>query len=343
LNVLNEDLFCDLERTFAMATNPRITLGLPDHPRCQAIIDGKVGVEGYELAVDPNFTTSGERHYKYLHGQWDVGEVSAASLLRAIEKGQPLLAIPVFFERGPRQRNIYHCEGKLKHPSELRGKKFGCFRYGATAVVWARGYLLDAHHIKTTDMQWFVSGREVFIGHELPVKVQRIEPPPPFGGEKLVLSQMLHEGELHGAIVPGDNGYAGFFGGGETPKMMAAYPGVKPLFDDNDEIIDYVKKTGINPIMHVLSIRREVAERHPDLPAKLTRAFIEARKMAGRYMSEEERAGYERERAVLGEDPYAYVMGENEKQTLAAMNRYQIEQGLMKTMLPIDDLFIGHV
>jgi len=144
---------------------PKITLGLPDHPRCQAIIDGKVGIEGYELAVDPHFS-SGERHYKYLRGEWDVGEVSAASLLRAIEKGQQLVAIPVFFERGPRQRNIYHCEKHLTHPSELKGKKFGCFRYGATAVVWARGYLLDAHRIKTTDMQWFVSGREVFIGSQ---------------------------------------------------------------------------------------------------------------------------------------------------------------------------------
>ena len=46
---------------------------------------------------------------------------------------------------------------------------------------------------------------------------------------------------------------------------------------------------------------------------------------------------------MLGEDPYAYVMGENEKRTLAAMNRYQIEQGLMKTTLPMDELFIGHV
>src|SRR5215208_1365880 len=81
-----------------------------------------------------------------------------------------------------------------------------------------------------------------FIGHELPVKVQRIDPPPPFGGEKLVLSKMLNEGELHGAVVPGDNGYTGFFGGGETPPMMAAYPGVKPLFDNNQEILDYVKK-----------------------------------------------------------------------------------------------------
>jgi hypothetical protein len=70
---------------------------------------------------------------------------------------------------------------------------------------------------------------------------------------------------------------------------------------------------------------------------------MEARDVAAPYMSEEERAGYQKEREVLGEDPYAYVMGENEKRALAAMNRYQIEQGLMKTMLPMDQLFIGHV
>src|SRR6266576_3911707 len=111
-----------------MATKPRITLGLPDHPRCRALIDGKIGVESYELDIDPNFVSSGERHYKFLHGQWDIGECFVASLLRVIEKGQQLLTIPVFFEHGPHQRNIYHYEGKLKHPAELKNKKFNYFR-----------------------------------------------------------------------------------------------------------------------------------------------------------------------------------------------------------------------
>jgi 4,5-dihydroxyphthalate decarboxylase len=172
--------------------------------------------------------------------------------------------------------------------------------------------------------------------------VERINPPPPFGQEKLQLSKMLSEGALHGAVVPGDSGYLGLFGGGETPPMMAAYPGVKPLFEDSEEIIRYTKQTGINPIMHVLSIRREIVKQYPDFPGKLTRAFMEARDAAIEYMEAEEIAGYAKEREVLGEDPYAYVMGENEKRSLAALNRYQIEQGLMKTMLPMDDLFVGH-
>lgn len=320
-------------------TKPRITLGLPDHPRCRALIDGRVGVEGYELDICKDFVSSGERHYRFLQGEWDVGECSAATLWRAIERKQPFLAIPVFFERGPRQRNIYHCEGKLKHPTELKGKKFGCFRYGATAAVWARGFLLDAYDLKTKDMNWFVSGREVYIGHELPVKVERIDPPPPFGKEKLQLSKLLSEGVLHGAIVPGDSGYLGLFGGGSTPPMMAQYPGVKPLFDDAEEIIRHTKATGINPIIHILALKREVVEKHPDLPRKLTRAFQEAKTLATEYMSPEEIEGYGKEAEVLGEDPYAYVLGETEKRTLRALNRYQLEQGLMRSELPLESVF----
>ncbi len=322
-----------------MATNPRITLGLPDHPRCRALIDGRVGIEGYELDICRDFVSAGERHYRFLQGEWDVGECSAATLWRAIEKQRPFVAIPVFFERGPRQRNIYHCEGKLKHPSELRGKKFGCFRYGATAAVWARGFLLDAYDLKTNDMQWFVSGREVYIGNELPVKVERIEPPPPFGEEKLQLSQLLSEGVLHGALVPGDSGYLGIFGGGSTPPMMAKYPGVKPLFNDTEEIIRHTKQTGINPIIHILGLRREIAEKYPDFPGKLTRAFKEAKELGKDYMSPSEVEGYRKEAEVLGEDPYAYTLGEAEKRTLKALNRYQIEQGLMREELALETIF----
>jgi 4,5-dihydroxyphthalate decarboxylase len=122
---------------------------------------------------------------------------------------------------------------------------------------------------------------------------------------------------------------------------MAKYPGVKPLFEDNNEIIAYTTKTGINPIMHVLALRRENVERYPDFPAKLTRAFREAKEAAPPYMEADEITGYEKERQVLGEDPYAYVLGENEKRTMRALNRYQIEQGLMRKELPIEELFVG--
>jgi 4,5-dihydroxyphthalate decarboxylase len=320
-------------------TKPRITLGSPPDPRNRALIDGLVAIDGYELEHVGSYSP-GEFHYRFVQGEYDVAEMSAATFLRTKEKGQRFVALPVFFQRGPRQRNIFYCEGRVNHPSELRGKKIGCFRYGATAVSWARGFLLDEYDLKTTDVGWFVSGREVYIGNELPVKVERIDPPPPFGQEKAQLAELLSKGELGAALVPGDSGYLGLFGGGTMPKQMSTFPRVKPLFEDTEEIVRWVKRTGIYPIIHLMAMKGETAEKHPDLPAKLIAAFRDAGQLATKYMSPEETAGYAKEREVLGEDPYAYVLGEIEKRSMRALNRYQIEQGLMKKELPLESLFV---
>jgi len=320
-------------------TKPRLTLGFPPNPRNRALLDGLVPVDGYEVEYVQDYSP-GEFHYRFVQGEFDVAEMSTATFLRTKEKGRRFVALPVFFQRGPRQRNIFYCEGKLRHPRELRGKKIGAFRYGATAVSWARGFLLDEHGLKTTDMGWFVSGREVFIGDRLPVKVERLDPPPPFGKEKAQLAELVSNGTLGAALVPGDSGYLGLFGGGSVPRQMGEFPGVKPLFEDTEEIVRYVKRSGIYPIIHLMTMKEETAERYPDLPAKLIAAFREAGKLATKYLSPEEIAGYEKEREVLGEDPYAYVLGECEKRSLRALNRYQIEQGLMKTELPLEALFV---
>jgi 4,5-dihydroxyphthalate decarboxylase len=317
----------------------KITMGLPYHPRTRALIDAEIGLDGYDLEIthDP---TPGERHYRFAQGEWDVGEYSAATFLRTREKGFRYIALPIFFERGPRQRNIYTSEGKVRHPSELKGKKVGCFRYGATAVVWARGFLLDEYGLKTTDMNWYVSGREVYIGRDLPVKVERLDPPPPFGKEKPHLAKLVSEGNLHAALVAGDSGYLGLFGGGSLPTEMGKFPGVKPLFDDADEIIRWVKEKRIYPIIHLVALKEEAVEKHPDLPAKLIEAFREAKKLATKHLTADQIAGHEKEKAVLGEDPYAYVLGETEKRTFLALARYQVEQGLLKEPPPLESLFV---
>jgi hypothetical protein len=172
------------------------------------------------------------------------------------------------------------------------------------------------------------------------VKVERLDPPPPFGQEKEQLAELVSKGTLGAALVPGDSGYLGLFGGGSVPKQMGVFPGVKPLFEDTEEIVRWVKRTRIYPIIHLMAMKQETAEKYPDLPAKLIEAFRESMKLASQYMSPKESAGYAKERDLLGEDPYAYVLGETEKRTMRALNRYQIEQGLMKQELPLESLFV---
>ncbi len=319
---------------------PRIRLGLPNHYRTRALIEQKVEVEGYDLDITYDFVSSGQRHYRFTQGEFDIGEFSAATFLRVKERGYRFVALPIFFERGPRQRNIFICEGRIDHPSDLRGKQIGCFRYGATAVVWARGFLLDEYGLKTTEMDWYVSGHELYVNNQLPARVERLDPPAPFGQEKLLLSRLVSEGKLHAAIVPGDFGYLGIFGGGSIPSMMGQFPGVKPLFEDTEDIIRHVKKSRIYPIIHLIALREEVAESYPDLAPKLIETFRNAKELATQYMSPEEITGNEKEKDALEEDPYAYVLGETEKRSMAALIRYQLEQGLIKKELPLESLFV---
>jgi 4,5-dihydroxyphthalate decarboxylase len=323
-----------------MAAKPKITFSTNPNARNKALIDGSVQLDGYDFEYVGDKYTPGEMHYRFVQGEFDVAEMSTATLMRAKEKGKRFLALPVFFQRGPRQRNIFFCEGKLKHPSELKGKQIGCFRYGATAVSWARGFLLDEYEIKTTDVAWYVSGQEVYIANELPVKVERLDPPPPFGQEKPHLANLVSEGKLGAALVAGDSGYPALFGGGVLPGVMGKSAGVKPLFDDADEIIGYVKRTQIYPIIHIVTMKEETAEKYPDLPAKLIEAFDEANKLAVKYMTPAQAEGYAKERDVLGYDPYACVLTDAAKKSIQALNRYQIEQGLVKKQLPLESLFV---
>ena len=323
-----------------MAAKPRIIFSTNPNPRNRALIEGMIPIDGYDLEYVGDKYSAGEIHYRFVQGEFDVAEMSTATLMRAKERGKPFLALPVFFQRGPRQRNIFYCAGKVNHPSELKGKQIGAFRYGATAVSWARGYLLDEYDIRTTDVGWFVSGKEVYIANDLPVKVERLDPPPPFGQEKEHLARLLGKGTVAAALVAGDSGYPGLFGNGVLPGIMGKVAGVKPLFEDTDEIVKYVKRTEIYPIIHIMTIKEETVEKYPDLAAKLIEAFREANRLAPKFFTPAQAEWYAKERDVLGYDPYACVLTLADKKSLQALNRYQIEQGLLKKELPLESLFV---
>jgi hypothetical protein len=172
------------------------------------------------------------------------------------------------------------------------------------------------------------------------VKVERLDPPPPFGQEKPHLSRLLSEGKLGAALVAGDSGYTGLFGGGTLPGAMGQFPGVKPLFDDTEEILRYVKRTQIYPIIHIMTVKEETVEKYPDLAAKLIEAFREANRLAVKYLKPDQAEGYAKERDALGYDPYACVLTDADKKSMQALNRYQIEQGLVKKELALESLFV---
>jgi 4,5-dihydroxyphthalate decarboxylase len=99
--------------------------------------------------------------------------------------------------------------------------------------------------------------------------------------------------------------------------------------------------------MHLIGVRRTLAERHPWLPVAVQKAFMAAKEACYQDL---ERIGslyttlpwpvdeLEKTRALMGRDFWRYGAADNAAE-IAAMTRYAHEQGLTGRQLRADELF----
>jgi 4,5-dihydroxyphthalate decarboxylase len=129
--------------------------------------------------------------------------------------------------------------------------------------------------------------------------------------------------------------------GAATNASRGWFPNCKELE------IDYFRKTGIFPIMHLVVIHRDIVDRHPWIPANLARAFHAAKAMTYERIrnprvvplawfgdAREEQTG------VMGRDPWAYGLTAANRNNLSTARRYAREQGLISGMQDLSELFI---
>ena len=120
------------------------------------------------------------------------------------------------------------------------------------------------------------------------------------------------------------------------------------LFDDPVAAAkDYYRRTGIFPIMHLVGVRRALAERHPWLPAAVLKAFTQAKAVALARLGDtaatkvtlpfvEEQLAAARE--LMGADYWSYGLPANAA-TLEAFLRHHHAQGLSSRQLTVEELF----
>src|SRR5436189_1135186 len=136
----------------------RLTLACGRYDRTQALIDGRVKIEGIDeltyLALRP-----GETFWRMLnHEEFDASEMSLSSytILRS-EGDTRFIAIPVFPSRVFRQNALYlRADSPIREPRELKGKRLGVGDYQMTAAVWTRGFLEHEYGVATRDVEWLV-------------------------------------------------------------------------------------------------------------------------------------------------------------------------------------------
>ena len=318
-------------------TKLRLSVAMGDYDRTRALLDGRVQIDG----VDPVYMTLNpeEMFFRAMRSQdFDISELSFSSYLVKHARGDcPYIAVPVFLSRAFRHTSIYVRKDRIGRPEDLNGCRIGIPEYQLTAIVWARAVLQDDFGIHPSDVTWVrggidTPGRPEKVKLQLPADV-RVEAAP----EGRTISELLDSGEIDGFIAP-------------RPPGAAALrnKNVGWLFDDPiAEAKDYFRRTGVFPIMHVVGVRKTLAEAQPWLPGAVFKAFSQSKAHALAQLSDtsatkvtmpfvEEMLKAARE--TLGEDYWSYGVKSSQR-TLETFARHHHGQGLSERLVPVEEMF----
>ena len=316
----------------------QLSLAMGDYDRTRAIVDGRARIDGVNplcMLLSPE-----EMFFRAFRQQaFDVSELSISSYCVSVAKGDPhYIAIPVFLSRAFRHTSIYIRTDKgIDKPQDLAGRRIGIAEYQLSANVWVRGILEQDYGVKPSDITWVrggmdTPGRPEKIALDLPSDV-RIEQAPPDG----TLNQMLADGEIDGFVGP------------RWPKCFGeGHPHVGRLFEDTvAAAADHFSRTGIFPIMHLVGLRRSLAEAHPWLPGALMKAFVQAKAIAQLALSDTSAAkvtmpfvedNLKTVGQLMGPDYWSYGVAGNIK-VLETFCDMHYRQGLSPRKLEVDELF----
>jgi 4,5-dihydroxyphthalate decarboxylase len=225
----------------------------------------------------------------------------------------------------------------VRAPKDLEGRRVGVRFWPNTAGVWARGALRDFYGVDLSKIHWVIMG------------VDRDGAPPPDWRSELIgwpegerpesedIDAMLLRGEIDAAIDAN-----------VLPSITRRDPRVARLVPNYvAEEKRYFRETGVFPTSHVVTLRRQYADAHPDAPLALLKAFRKARDIAidnvegadpkmivvswlSHYLDEQ--------RALMGRNFYSYDVASN-RVTLAALTDYAHQQGLTPRRVAIEELF----
>ncbi len=316
----------------------RLSVAIGDYDRNRPFIDGRVRIDGVNpviMTLDPE-----EIFFRaFRHAEFDICELSLSSYAINVARNESAyVAAPVFLSRAFRHTSIYiRTDRGIRAPSDLKGRRVGVPEYQLTACVWVRALLEDDYGVTPSEITWVRGGIEQVgrpekIAVELPPDIRVIDAP-----DGLPLNALLERGDIDAFIGP------------RAPSCFdRGYPHVDRLFSDpTAAAVDYFRRTRIFPIMHVLGIRRTIANKHPWLPAACLKAFEQSKNAALAKLADtsatkitlpfvEEQIKAARE--LIGADFWSYGIAAN-RHALDAFLRHHYRQGLSSRPLKVEELF----
>ena len=315
-----------------------LTLAVCDYDHTRDVMSGAVRVDGITL-TPLVFDTIEEITFRFLKNlEWDVSELSFGKYIALTSQGAaPMVAIPVFPSRVHRHSAIYvRADRGIKTAKDLNKRTIGIPEWAQTAGVYVRGFLAEDHGVDLSSIQWLQAGvnqpgRAEKVALNLPGGMRYAARP------EASLSSMLASGEIDAAITARAPD-AFIKGDGKVVRLFPDYRAEEERF---------FKKSGIFPIMHLITLRRAAFEQHPWIAMNLYKAFDESKRRCLKRLRDFTIAGTalpwiaaiadEIVRAQ-GEDPFPYGI-EASRRTLESFCRYCHDQGVTARRMTPEDLF----
>ena len=308
-----------------------LTLACGDYELTRPLTEGMIKAEGITFVPDTRYGAK-ERHWAMAkHNAYDICEFNAPAYFMARDRGFEWTALPVFAHRRFRHGFIFvNPQSGIREPKDLIGKRVGGTNFQPAGNVFMRGVLEEEYGVPHDSIHWFTErGEDIDFTPHKGLHIERIR-------DDQTLDDMLLNGELDARLEP------------EYPvPFLKGDPRCVQLFPDPKAVeIDYFKRTGIFPIMHVTVVKREVVDKHPWVVQSLMTAFEKAKAMAMKRVENPRvnplafwaQAWFEQER-LMGSDPWKYGLGPENRMTLDKAIDYTQMQGLISRKWSVDELF----
>jgi 4,5-dihydroxyphthalate decarboxylase len=237
--------------------------------------------------------------------EFDLCEMATVTLAQAHAYGKPIVGLSAVVTRGfHHSALICLCDSDLRGPEELVGKRVGVRAYSQTTGVWVRGILQSDYGIDPPSMTWVTEEDAHVAEYRDPPFVIRA----PAGRD---LFDMLRAGEIDAVVT-----------------LQKADPAVmRTVIPDADAVAaDWFRRTGVHPVNHVITVRREKLTAHPWLADELMRLFAAAKAAA--------------RSPATTDDALPYGLEAN-RVAIELLTRFAAEQGLIPRAYAADELFVA--
>jgi 4,5-dihydroxyphthalate decarboxylase len=327
--------------TASAAEPQKLTFCCRLYDRMWPLYRGLVKIPGVDLQFLPNGDHRAVFDAMENHLAFDVSELSFSDFITftTLKPNYPIVALPVFSSRVFRHGSIYiNTNAGITNPKQLEGRRVGIPRWGETAVIWIRGMLADEYGLDLTKVQWVTGNINGTGVHGEVAETQRFRNfPMEAAPADKSLSQLLETGDLPCVL------------GATMPESFGRSPNVARLFPNYHELErDWYKRTKNYPIMHVISMRRDVHTANPGLAGKVITALTESKRQALHdvhftgsllYMLPWLPDSLTEIQEVFGGDAFPYGIEPNRPSIETAI-RYLVDQGIIPHPPKPEDLFV---